>query len=697
MKLIPTSTNPVTITLYRNYPFDNSYSETALLSRRFTYNGVVVGADSNSFLDLKDGSNHYIFPRTTKTGTYNFAFGNGIVTSLILELNDEEINTNFIKVECSMTHEVYYYFVTEITQKNELTYQVSLELDIFMTYGDKFLEIMKNIPVMTERKHCYRVTPTGNPRCSDLIKPDSNFTGIKANVTESVIDLQPKILDVNGVNLKQYSWCYIILKAVEDTYGYVYNENGVIHPYLVLCFPMVTTKFYNGNTLLCTLNPSTSMKHWGTDERVYKICILPYPPFNNLGSNVITSQTDNELIITMDSLNVHTAQYNEQKNLDIDGVGGTNVHTKFLVNGGSGLHYCCLIEGLGGAIDYQPVDLFSNYINTPRINTSKNYNEWKTDFYPFKDYRLMGFASEPVNFHPELRLNKVYNNTDWTTFYPRTIVTSNPDNTTYFTSMRVQQYDVENKVGLATNFYYSMPTSYTALQHFLNTASAEYNNSKVINSLSAIANIGIGAMGVAKGGEMAKIAGTGAIVSGVIKEIGNITSYTAKMEDLKNTPSNLTTGGSTFTLDYAFALTTGLSMTPFISIYRCEDSIMKCGSDFFYNYGYEVNRDCYFETDLYEETYPISDSRIFTRTLFNYVKLSEDITGKLVGYNITESGIPYAIAKKFGEVFMNGITIWNFFGFTTLQNKVNVDGIYDVFKYFHKCTFNNAEFYNQSY
>ena len=242
-----------------------------------------------------------------------------------------------------------------------------------------------------------------------------------------------------------------------------------------------------------------------------------------------------------------------------------------------------------------------------------------------------------------------------------------------------------------------MPTSYTALQHFLNTASAEYNNSKVINSLSAIANIGIGAMGVAKGGEMAKIAGTGAIVSGVIKEIGNITSYTAKMEDLKNTPSNLTTGGSTFTLDYAFALTTGLSMTPFISIYRCEDSIMKCGSDFFYNYGYEVNRDCYFETDLYEETYPISDSRIFTRTLFNYVKLSEDITGKLVGYNITESGIPYAIAKKFGEVFMNGITIWNFFGFTTLQNKVNVDGIYDVFKYFHKCTFNNAEFYNQSY
>lgn len=698
MKLIPTSTNPVTITLYRNYPFDNTYKETGLFNTDFKYNNASVGADKNSFLEMKDNGS-YIFPRTTKTGTYNFAFGNGLVTSLILELNGDEINTNYIKVECSVSHDVYYYFVTGIIQKNEVTYLLNLELDIFMTYGDKFLTIMQDKPVMTERKHCYRVTTSdtgvvgGNPRCSDLVKPDSNFSGVKANINESVTALTTKILDKNNVKLKNYNWCYVIIKVDTDNLSDIlYKENDVLHSYAVLCFPLVTLKFYmntgGANVLLATYNPETLMKFWATSEYTYKITILPYPPFNNLGTNEIYAQSDSELSLLIATNNITTIATNKYR-VDI------NSNTQFLLwETASANPTLVLTKGLGGAIEFDDVSLFSGVGGAPAINNNRDLNEIKLHLPPFKEYKINTLAGEPITFNPQLRLKQSYSTASWKTFSPKTILSSNPDNTSFFTTMNVQSYDIENKLGLCTTYYYSMPTSYTALQHFLNTASAEYNNSKLINGISAIASVGLGGAMIGKGG-MGALAGTGAVVSGVVKSIDNITSYYAKMEDLKNTPATLTTGGSTFTLDYAMAKSSSISMLPYVSVFSVEQSILRCASDFFYYYGYEVNRDCYFNLTLGGGHYSVAtENSIFTRTLFNYVKLSEDITGKICDVG---SGVPYTIAKKFSDVFMNGITMWTFFGFPTLQNKTNASGIYNVFNYFHKNSRENAEFYGQVY
>ena len=341
----------------------------------------------------------------------------------------------------------------------------------------------------------------------------------------------------------------------------------------------------------------------------------------------------------------------------------------------------------------------------PSITDGRNKYEFKMYLPPFKEFKLRTFADDGANFSPQLRLNKGYGALEnWDLYNPKTIVSTNPDNTSYFTSMVVQEKDIENKNGLGTNYYYSMPTSYTALQHFLNTASAEYNNSKLINGLSAIANIGLGGAMVSKGGTMGTMAGAGAIMNGFIKEVNNITSYYAKMEDLKNTPSSLTTGGSTFTLDYAMALSTSMYMTPFVSVYSVDKSILECASDFFYKYGYEVNRECYFNQDVGQSSGGATDTSIFTRTLFNYVKLSEDITDKIIGVKLMDinygstSGVPYVVAKKFAEVFMNGVTIWNFFGFNSIKQKKIVPlSTSDVFVYFQKCNRCNAEYYGQSY
>ena len=701
MKLIPTSTNPVTITLYRNYPFDNSYKETTLLSRKFKYGDVVVGADKDGFLDLKDSTNtSYYFPRTTKTGTYNFAFGNGLVTSLILELTDEEINTNYIKVECSVTHEVYYYFVTSILQKNEMTYLLNLELDIFMTYGEDFLDMMNGIPVMTERKHCYRFSEYGYPISAEFTKVDSNFSNVKANIFASSTKLALSVKDVNNVKLKSYNWCYVIVKADDSNYKYLYKENGILHSYLVICFPMVTMKLYrmNGSTQteLVTYDPLEQMKFWGTFENTYKITILPYPPFNNLGTNTIISQTNTELDILIDSANISPVSQES---------GAYNVYfsptTYARVVTGSTHPYIAIREGFGGAMNYDNITLFNytDYNSVPRITNGKNKGELTIALPPFTKYKIGSFADEGYYFNPQLKFGLAVYGSEWKTYQVKTIVSTNPDNTSYFTYVTCMGGELENKIGLGTTYFYSMPTSVSAMQHFLNTASAEYNNSKLMSTISAFASIGLGgaSMSVAKSGSMGQIAGAGAIASGIIKEVDNITSYYAKMEDLKNTPSNLTTGGSTFTLDYAMSLSSNMDMLPFISIFICDYATRETASDFFYNYGYEVNRYCNFNTSLsFYSSQPGVNNSIFTRTLFNYVKLSENITNKLCSVNGTANAIPYVVAKKFAEVFMNGITIWTFFGFTSIQNKINdvTNAKFEVFTYFHKSHRCNAEFYN---
>lgn len=718
MKLIPTSTNPVTITLYRNYPFDNTYSDTCLLSRKFTYNGSVIGADSNSFLDLKNSNNEFIFPRTSKTGTYNFAFGNGLVTSLILELNDDEINSNYLKVECSVSHEVYYYFITQILQKNETTYLINLELDVFMTYGDDFLEVLKDIPVMTERKHCIRATNAGYPKCSDLVKQDSLFAGVKSNIFEYTKKLEFGVEDQQHNFLRKYNWCYVIRKIESDaTKNWAYSENGILHPYIVICFPMVTMKFYrlvNGvDTLIQTINPQENMKFWGINEYVYKICILPYPPFNSLdtqlGSNILLSQTDDELSIRIDENNIHSvgsSAITTEVILDIEDDVKVRVDKAL-----PSQSFMAILNGFGYAIPYKRVRLMDNYSeidsSRPSIESGENRFEYRLYLPPFREYKLRTFADDGVTISPQLRFNKSYKNIgiSWDYYFPKTIVSTNPDNTTYFTSMGVQDLsDYKSKIGLGTSYYYSMPTSYTALQHFLNTASAEYNNSKLINGLKGIIGMGLGGAtlgyGIQNEKASATMGGIAGVASGAVTLIDNITSRYALMEDLKNTPSNLTTGGSTFTFDYAMSYYCGLDMLPYIQIYKADDSILKSAGEYFYKFGYEVNRECYFNTELKTDETSATCVNIFNRTLFNYVKLSEDIATKLIGYNDSAnaiSGIPLTIAKKFSDILMKGITIWNFFGFTTLQNKVNTSGVYDVFKYFHKHTYCNAEFYNQSY
>ena len=81
------------------------------------------------------------------------------------------------------------------------------------------------------------------------------------------------------------------------------------------------------------------------------------------------------------------------------------------------------------------------------------------------------------------------------------------------------------------------------------------------------------------------------------------------------------------------------------------------------------------------------DTDLFTRDIFNYIKLNDDITNKI------KSNIPIIAKQKLSSIFNNGITLWSFFGKDDLWTDVvvttNID--YKIDNWFMKHDLDNSE------
>ena len=83
----------------------------------------------------------------------------------------------------------------------------------------------------------------------------------------------------------------------------------------------------------------------------------------------------------------------------------------------------------------------------------------------------------------------------------------------------------------------------------------------------------------------------------------------------------------------------------------------------------------------------MNSDNVFERTIFNYVKIRENITTKLVNGNL-----PLIVAQKMNEVLNAGIKFWTFFGMN-LSTDAGVRNILN--NYFHQTKYCNAE-YNEN-
>lgn len=691
MKLIPTSIQPVTITLYRGIPFDNNYSEHTFLSNKFILRAGIggvphnVGSGKESFINIKNNGK-YIYPRTTKSGTFNFAFGNGLVTSVVMELTGNEINSNYMKVVSG--EDVYYYFITGITQKNEVTYLLNLELDVIMTYTDEFLDNMNSKPVMVERKHCRRILRRRiglqnktniNPVC---FNQESTFSKLKSNVIRDMTPLEFNDFinsdeDFNGL-MSELNWIYFIVGKSEETQtipiSSFYQENNVRYPYMICCIPTKTLeiKGYNGVGTSFFIDALGELDYFTGNPAVQKVIISPFPPFNIATNLFLTGGNDNHYVLEVTqfktTLTSNLFNFYTGENDTGSFIGGYERY--------SGHGYLFIVDGLGGKItySYKPT-LFEKYI--PSISDTYEVGEYKLQYAPFRDIRMSSYYGNENRINIQYLLLDSRQDEEWGTATFHTIVSSNAETNSYYDYADLNFYDIDAKRGNSSSVAYNFPTGTDAELLFNQTSASQYENSKLMTSISdTIKILGGGAMMFMSGTPLGQVAGAIGVSTGITGEIENQTSRYAKMQDLKNTPNSYNFAGSSYSYDVAISNSSengSKTLLPYVIEYGVTDIEYAMGAEFMYNYGYEYDAETYFNTEMSH----INDG-VFNRQLFNYVKIREDITTKVVGDNL-----PLIVAQKFNEILNAGIKLWTFFDLEFNQSILT--------NYFQKHTYCNAE------
>ena len=724
----PQTQNPVSIRLYANIPFDNTYEHHSLISELFEYDnsrlyektGVLA---CESFIDRKrqtTGSPYY-YPRWDMTDTFNFDFQNGLIGSITLELTPEQTNANYMRVTCGS--DIYYYFITGIKQVNFETYTLSLELDVLMTYQDEFLEGVKDIPFFTERKHCHRYNDSGiSVHCADFKTGDDTFAGVKPSI---ITDL--KQLDYGQLNMKKITnikWLYICCDNLElisgDTrlpYGdALYTANDVTHPLTILAVPLNITQLIlkdrDGNVTysFSTAGIKNIIKSLVGNGVVHGTKLSNYPPFSNArldlsDSGVLTIYADGSITAFSSSTDLYTFTIGNNSFVFHNPSGTTNdTNLKELMKNGA-----ILINkqnDLSYTSDNIVVNSAFNNSQKPSI-TMNRYKDPKLLFAPFTKYVICAkYSSDGCEFYPELLFSEYYD-TNYTQNFEMYATAYIGDNN-YYTRPNRKRYTVNGnyeyaynyyqyaKVGLAGSVNYTIPAGENALDVFNATQAQAFYQSKTASGITSgltilggVGSIGMGIGLLATGG--GSVAGMGMIAGGATAFAGGIASMSntikssnAKIEDLKNTPDSINISGSNFILDDA--ITNGSDL-PYLIRYECGSVIQENANDYFYNYGYQVARDCYFNVELnYTDAPHKVDNNIFGRTIFNYVKLNEDITNKI------NANIPQVIKQKLSQVFNKGITLWSFFGCDGLWNNNNFTSTTDPDNWFMKHNLDNTEY-----
>lgn len=734
----PQFRTPVDIRLYKNIPFDNTYANHCLLSQEFNYNGSPIGLDDR---DLPTGGLKemfinrrnweltpapYYYRRYDISGDFNFNYANGLITSVVLELTPEQTNANYMRVKNplqGLSGGVYYYFITGITQVNYDTYKLSLELDVLMTYQDEFLKGMKNVPVFTERKHCHRYADNGlTPMCADLKTGEDIFAGVKPSI---ISDMETLEYANGGVaKIKDVVWLYICSDGEVGSDGnrdFLSSFDGIQYPFSMLALPInvgsLVIKAPDNSTLVTFTQDDIKtciVKHLIGSGAMHGAKLSYMPPF---ASPTASSITYSGGTLTLKASAV-TTQWGSLPNYDLVTIGRNNfvvcvspagLHGDFFMSTTLG---CMVISSFTTKFyGYSSVDIlnygFDNTTSpTPLLD---RYTDPKLLFEPFRKYVLCSpYNSDGWEFYPELLFSEYALSSSYGMFKFATMFTPYIEDNNYYTTLEPSYIDGTNyayenykyaKVGATSNTNYRMPIGTNALDVFNATQAQSFYTSKVASGISAgltiaggAGSIALGVAGLAGSLGLSAPASIGLVAGGITGVAHGITgtataikSTTAKIEDLKNTPDSVNLGGSNFISDNA--IMGSKDKVPFVMIYDTSSVIKQKANDFFYNYGYQVARECYFNTDLhYTATNKTTDDDLFGRTIFNYIKLQEDITNKI---NID---MPIIIKQKLSKIFNDGITLWSFFGMAELWYGNSVyDAQYNIDKWFMKCKLDNTE------
>jgi len=132
--------------------------------------------------------------------------------------------------------------------------------------------------------------------------------------------------------------------------------------------------------------------------------------------------------------------------------------------------------------------------------------------------------------------------------------------------------------------------------------------------------------------------------------VSSALNFAIQMDDLNKAPDSMKAAGNNFIHDYTLTRPLGVR----VATYDLLDEQKKQVLDYFFEYGYRVNRECYWKTSLVAPSMGINvHDALFNRMRFNYIKVAdENLLRKINGNEMS----PLA-KQKFADILLRGVRV----------------------------------------
>lgn len=652
---------------------------------------------SNSTLNKLDEDTLFTL-FNTKVATYenvNFDYGNVITTSLTIDVSQHItcLVPNYLKATPqSGEYDILgqgnpmYYFITDVIQLNKYTWKLILELDVMTTY---FKYMTFNSKVVFERRHCERFGYATSDKLYFTYNRDCllDNTSIEPNIlyTKDISYTYPNLKgDMLTLvkTLNECKWLYVFLSnniPLETTDGvgkYIFQYKGdskdwqnypyvqrnytqvPLHegglsgnnyaslPFRTLVFPVFTSICANGN------NIGSSKGTKGIEDVLGCTELTPY---------ILSAKLSNRCPFTQSQItaNIQTTRNSNGYYLLKDNSRG--VFT-------DGTTYPVIIQGsrdytLGFFYQYEITDhqinifpTIANFTTLPTINDKRNIN-LEPQFYTSKYCKqgIMPYNKELMIIEPYYAIDSIKPSTINFTIYEYDYTYLNYDVTSFI-------YPYQNSGQINNCKSYVNNSDWCIVNDNYQQAMASSKNSlytglesQIVGSLTSTLTSSIVAPSINDDGIITsntKGKAIGNFINFGMNTINSMNNFNAKLKDMQNSPNSIKIQGMDILNELNYF---GKGVGKYIS-YQLDDTQKEVVYNYYYDYGYQVNKPYSLSTKIEYGT------NIITRKLFNYIKIKDE---DFIYKSIYLAKLPNCIKDKIYTIFNNGFKLWEFIDCTS--------------------------------
>lgn len=613
----------------------------------------------------------------------NFTLGDTISTSVTLDITDDYmLNANYLHAINQITYSVatknipkhLYYFVRRVEYLSTNVYRYYLELDVITTFSP-YLDIKQNQALYTERKHCnrwgdfvkhqgenyYRAYLRTGEKADALLSDDidgrfeaQKFVGI--NEVEFYQDEKDNVdLGIDAFNPYENNlWLYVFVLKHEGWDGgtsYI-DENGVniAMPFTTYVAPLNTQgkpyairyKWDTSTFKKTEISKGFLYTDFVDDVNILAIRVSNINPLYKI-SFTKDGLTNKDYLTDFSSTYPYT-NYNFVNIKDYDG-------THPLIDS-------CYIRLHSIRYNQGILPLISNITNNiPQIKLddliiTKSVNQdYEPKLLVSPNYKFgLKLQGSDTEYFEKLAIGQNYQITK------QGAVTPESQKTFYSIDSGVYQNMFKSNIGLNFLPSYVLPMVSDVYKNFIATQGQQQIQALNMGIAKGVAGgvLGAGTMFLSPT-SIGELKGFGGILGGALQIADSVTSYNAKLKDMKTAPDTMSTMGQNIIADT-------ISDNP-VEVYTIEYELLDVEKDivfsYYYDMGYRVNRYCNLKWVSGLDT----DNLIITRHLFNFVKIADNSLYSLLEAKdgVKELTLSTAQRETLNAIFSRGTKLWTLY------------------------------------